>query len=65
MDLKTNRQLRQELATVWRLADNYKAATERLQARVDALMLEYCPDEMTPGQIEIWGQHQRKHVPQS
>jgi len=30
-----------------------------LQAKIDRLMLEYCPDEMTPEQIENWGKHQR------
>lgn len=29
------------------------------QARIDALMLEYCPDEMTPEQIAEWERHQR------
>ena len=29
-----------------------------LQARVDALMLEYCPEEMTPEQIAEWGRNQ-------
>jgi hypothetical protein len=28
------------------------------QARIDALMLEYCPDEMTPEQIAEWEKHQ-------
>lgn len=28
------------------------------QAKIDALMLEYCPDEMTPEQLEEWGRHQ-------
>lgn len=28
------------------------------QAKIDALMLEYCPDEMTPEQVEEWGRHQ-------
>ena len=32
---------------------------ERLQARIDALMLEYCPDEMTPEQIAEWERHQQ------
>lgn len=32
---------------------------ESLQARIDALMLEYCPNEMTPAQIERWERHQR------
>lgn len=27
---------------------------EELQAKVDALMLEYCPDEMTVAQKENW-----------
>lgn len=30
-----------------------------LQARVDALMLEFCPDEMTEEQKETWARHQR------
>lgn len=29
-----------------------------LQARVDELMLEYCPDEMTPEQRANWAAHQ-------
>lgn len=29
-----------------------------LQAKIDQLMLEYCPEEMTPEQIEDWGKHQ-------
>lgn len=29
-----------------------------LQARIDALMLEYCPDEMTEAQLEEWGKRQ-------
>lgn len=29
------------------------------KARIDALMLEYCPDEMTPEQIKEWGRNQR------
>ena len=29
------------------------------QARIDALMLEYCPDEMTPEQAAEWARHQR------
>lgn len=31
---------------------------QALQAKIDWLMLEYCPDEMTPEQIEEWGKHQ-------
>lgn len=34
------------------------------QAKIDALMLEYCPDEMTPEQLEEWEKHQHV-VPKS
>jgi hypothetical protein len=34
---------------------------ESLQAKLDALMLEYCPDEMTKEQIETWKLAQRKY----
>jgi len=30
-----------------------------LQAKIDELMLEYCPNEMTPEQLEEWGRNQR------
>lgn len=30
-----------------------------LQAQIDSLMLEYCPDEMTKEQFENWGKHQK------
>lgn len=30
-----------------------------LQAKIDRLMLEYCPDEMTEEQLENWGMAQR------
>jgi len=32
---------------------------DSLQAKIDSLMLEYCPDEMTEDQIANWGKHQR------
>jgi hypothetical protein len=32
---------------------------ERLQARIDELMLEHCPDEMTPDQTLKWSTQQR------
>ncbi|MFA6315640.1 MAG: hypothetical protein WC648_04725 [Candidatus Paceibacterota bacterium] len=38
------------------------AAIARLQAKIDALMLEYCPQEMTPQQIKNY-EHNQKAVP--
>jgi len=29
------------------------------QAEIDRLMLEYCPEEMSPEQIVEWARHQR------
>ena len=29
------------------------------QAKIDSLMLEYCPDEMTKEQLDVWGKHQK------
>ena len=34
------------------------AEIERLQTRIDALMLEHCPDEMTHEQMAEWARHQ-------
>jgi hypothetical protein len=33
---------------------------DHLQAKIDSLMLEYCPDEMTLSQITEWAKHQRQ-----
>ena len=41
--------------------DQLRAAVARLQARIDALMLEYCPDEMTAEQTAEWARHQVPH----
>ncbi len=45
-------------------ADSLMAELEAKQARIDALMLEFCPDEMTPEQKEQWARAQRR-VPRS
>ena len=35
-----------------------KAYIDSLQAKIDRLMLEFCPNEMTPEQIVAWGNSQ-------
>lgn len=52
---------RTESAHVVVMAENthYKQRVLAAQARIDALMLEYCPNEMTPEQLSNWGAHQR------
>ena len=51
--------------------EQLRAECERLrrdaelkQAKVDSLMLEYCPDEMSQEQLENWKHHQRKATPE-
>jgi len=43
----------------WRYADELEQERQRLQAVIDRLMLEHCPDEMTPEQIAEWERHQK------
>ncbi len=31
------------------------------QAELDRIMLEFCPDEMTPEQLKTWGENQRPY----
>ena len=45
-------------------AESMEKHAESLQAKIDALMLEYCPEDMTPEQVEEWGRHQRAATPE-
>lgn len=47
------------------LAENKKLArhAQHLQSLIDALMLEHCPDEMTPEQITEWERCQKALTP--
>jgi hypothetical protein len=47
-----------------RQVSGLKEDNARKQAQIDALMLEYCPDEMTPQQVENWGNRQRRASPE-
>lgn len=38
---------------------NLKSALESKQAKIDALMLEFCPGEMPAAQVGNWAKHQR------
>jgi hypothetical protein len=40
-----------------RYGDHLKAVAS-MQARIDELMLEYCPAEMTKEQLDEWAKHQ-------
>lgn len=57
MSENASNRLRAERAEV-RVAE-LERAVARVRARIDALMLEYCPDEMTPEQVAEWARHQR------
>lgn len=43
----------------WKNAE-LTAQIEAAQAKIDSLMLEYCPDEMTPEQKKVWADNQVK-----
>lgn len=49
---------RHEANAAWVAAEAAERDASAKQARIDALMLEYCPDEMTPEQVADWAQHQ-------
>lgn len=46
------------------ILNNEKSQLQRenasLQAKLDSLMLEYCPEEMSQEQIANWGKNQRR-----
>lgn len=43
----------------WVKWEETKQVIDALEAKIDALMLEFCPDEMTPKQIKNWERCQR------
>ena len=48
-----------ERASYFYYYDLAKAAWDYQQAKIDALMLEYCPEEMTEDQLEEWKKSQK------
>ena len=46
-------------AKIEAFAFSVAAKADAIQARLDALMLEYCPEEMTEAQKANWARHQR------
>ncbi len=39
--------------------ESWETEVNALQAKIDALMLEYCPEEMTKEQLDNWASHQK------
>lgn len=55
----------EDTAKVWYAEyEAMKREVGRKQAEIDRLMLEYCPQEMTPEQIEEWRKHQVRVSPE-
>ena len=42
-----------------KLLGEYRREVKAMQAEIDALMLEFCPERMTPAQIKEWARHQK------
>ncbi len=58
--LKQKLAVAETMGNVWKAAAEYAARTaDDRQARIDALMLEFCPDEMTEAQRDNWAKHQQ------
>lgn len=41
--------------------DNLKKELEYKQSQIDTLMLEYCPEDMTPEQLNRWSECQKPY----
>ena len=53
-------ELEEQLAACNQSGIQLYAECQSLQAKIDNLMFEYCPGEMTPEQLEEWGINQVK-----
>jgi nicotinate-nucleotide pyrophosphorylase len=45
------------------IAENFEQENQRLQAKIDSLMLEHCPEDMTKEQVDRWAKKQAKAIP--
>lgn len=50
---------RVEIKSKKKKAKRLRAKLAAAQAKIDELMLEYCPNEMTEKQLKVWGDNQR------
>lgn len=60
--------IREQLALMGRMAECMKSLVEvsnAQQAQIDSLMLEYCPEEMTPVQLGNWAANQKSVDPET
>lgn len=60
--------MKSDKARVYELEDEVaklKLEVASKQAKIDELMLEYCPDEMSKEQLDNWAKHQIPADPQS
>lgn len=55
-ELRISRQSEKE---AWRSERDFAGERSALQAKIDALMFEFCPEDMTPEQRANWCMHQR------
>lgn len=58
MDREITRQ-KQEVVRWKARAATYKKKADAAQAKIDALMFEHCPQEMTQAQMDRWALHQK------
>lgn len=53
-----NSELQYRLVSAESAATLFRDRAEAAEAKVDALMIEYCPDEMTQAQLKNWALNQ-------
>lgn len=46
------------------IVERLRTEVDALQVKIDTLMFEYCPEEMTPEQVDEWGKAQRPVSPE-
>lgn len=54
-----SRELKEEIERRYNTYAELERQLAAKQAEVDALMLEYCPNEMSQEQLDNWAAHQR------
>ena len=58
--LRQKLHMAEAMLDVWKAAAEYSARfADEKQSKIDALMLEFCPEEMTAEQKDNWARHQQ------
>ena len=62
MDLESEKD--KQIVEMWGWMQNERAKVDELEAKIDMLMLEWCPEEMSEEQKANWERHQVRVSPE-